>query len=83
MKMELTAEEVRGMVAGQASKLVLPGRVGDVETVTMHTAGSATVEFAARTVEPPTVEEAKEAARTRAKPPDTGGTETKDEKGKK
>ncbi len=78
MKLELTAEEVRGMVGAQASKLVLPGRVGDVETVTIHTAGSATVEFAARTVEPPTVEEAKTAAKAKAKPADAD-----EKKGKK
>ncbi len=77
MKLELTAEEVRGMVGAQASKLVLPGRVGDVETVTIHTAGRATVEFAARTVEPPTVEEAKTAAKAKAKPSDSGATDKK------
>ncbi len=81
MKIELTAEEVRAAIGAQASTLVLTGKVGDVKQVTIHTAGKATVEFENRHPTPPTVEEAKESARTRAKPADSGATDEK--KGKK
>lgn len=77
MKIELTADELRLAIGAHASTLVLTGKVGDVKTVTIHTAGSATVEFEERVPATPSVEEAKEAARTRAKPADSGATDEK------
>ena len=83
MQMKLEPDEVREAVHKHAESILAP--LGwDVQAITLHTAGGATVTVAANpdalaeTV--PTVEEAKEAAKTRAKPADSGAT---DEKGKK
>lgn len=81
MKIEMSPEEVRKAIGSIALLMVLPGRVGEVKQVTIHTAGRATIEFEDRVPTPPTVEEAKESARTRAKPADSGDTNEK--KGKK
>lgn len=47
MKIELDGPEVRDAVKEAATKMVLPGRIGTVDTVVLHTAGGggATVTF--------------------------------------
>lgn len=88
MQMKLEPDEVREAVHKHATSILTPlgWEVGDI---TLHTGGGATVTVSANpdtldeaeVARPPTVEEAKESARTRAKPADSGDTDEK--KGKK
>ncbi len=73
MKIELDPTEVKAAVRGHAAGVVLPGRIGDIKKVTVHTAGGATVEFNDAPhreppveAKPPTVKEAETKARDKA-----------------
>ncbi len=83
MKIELDGVEVREAVKTAAIAMILPGRVGSVDAVVLHTAGGATVTFldpphreppelhtggvVERGETPPTVKEAETKAKTAAK----------------